>query len=535
MVQSETALPAKQLNVSSQGVSSTPASLVFGDAMVKATTAVARTAPGAPTQLHGVKKPADKKTDEPAIAGSKDEQATPAASVQVPQPTPAKTPTLLIPSTGSVPMDGASSSDDVVEPSKGNSDKALSGLSQPASGDEATPVTIAPASQKGTNVVAPNFPSTADNLPPALHQPASVQPAAKGDAVQRQNPHEQVDSSSNVPAPGSTDDGNPAAGKDAPAVATGASPNNDTDPSLMLGLAPPTPPTPPTLPALPTAVLDAGVSTYTLNESDSTAGAALKPGASSGSADVQSKNVAAGGSSAGAKPKSANSVANSAAPSTASSVQKAADPVQSPPSVAAGASPSAHELAAQTNGELGAAGVGSSHLDTKGAQHDPGNAVADSIPTASPAGTDQSWDASATQVVHRAQLIQAMHQSEMRMGMNSAEFGNISISAAVNHQMLSAQISLDHADLSRALTAHLPEIEKNLGNAYGLQSRVQVRDSSSSPQQGSSRRDGERPQEGVRGIPNGSSSGVAAASVARDAASTTVYSPVAGMRLDILI
>ncbi len=79
-----------------------------------------------------------------------------------------------------------------------------------------------------------------------------------------------------------------------------------------------------------------------------------------------------------------------------------------------------------------------------------------------------------------AQLIQSMHHSEMRVGMQSDEFGNISISTSLNHQALSAQISIDHSELSRALAVHLPSIEEKLGNAYGVQARVEVRDAANS-------------------------------------------------------
>jgi len=58
-------------------------------------------------------------------------------------------------------------------------------------------------------------------------------------------------------------------------------------------------------------------------------------------------------------------------------------------------------------------------------------------------------------VVNSAQLIQSMHHSEMRLGMRSAEFGDISISTSLNHQSLSTQISINHPELGRALAIHL--------------------------------------------------------------------------------
>ena len=81
-----------------------------------------------------------------------------------------------------------------------------------------------------------------------------------------------------------------------------------------------------------------------------------------------------------------------------------------------------------------------------------------------------------------AQLIQSAGQSEMRLGMHSAEFGTISISTSVSHQAISAQISLDHPELGRALALHLLAIEEKLGTAYGLHARVEVRDGSAASQ-----------------------------------------------------
>ena len=87
-------------------------------------------------------------------------------------------------------------------------------------------------------------------------------------------------------------------------------------------------------------------------------------------------------------------------------------------------------------------------------------------------------DVQSLPAVNSAQLIQSMHQSEMRLGMYSAEFGSISISTSLTHQSIAAQVSMDHSALGNALAAHLPAIEEKLSNAYGVQARVEVRDGS---------------------------------------------------------
>lgn len=76
--------------------------------------------------------------------------------------------------------------------------------------------------------------------------------------------------------------------------------------------------------------------------------------------------------------------------------------------------------------------------------------------------------------VSSAQLIQSIRHSEMRLGMQSDEFGSMSISTSLGRQSLSAQISTEHSELSRALAVHLPAIEQKLSTAYGVAAKVEV-------------------------------------------------------------
>ena len=118
--------------------------------------------------------------------------------------------------------------------------------------------------------------------------------------------------------------------------------------------------------------------------------------------------------------------------------------------------------------------------------------AASSVPVTS---ADTAAEPAAIPGASSAQLIQSAGQTEMRLGMHSAEFGNISISTSVSHQAISAQISLDHSELGRALAVHLPAIEEKLGAAYGLHARVEVRDGSASAQTAPSGQHGQGGQE----------------------------------------
>jgi hypothetical protein len=76
--------------------------------------------------------------------------------------------------------------------------------------------------------------------------------------------------------------------------------------------------------------------------------------------------------------------------------------------------------------------------------------------------------------INAATVIQAMGGTEMRVGMHSSEFGNISIRTSVSQQQMLTQISLDHSDLSQAIAAHVSAVQTKLGSDFGLNASIQV-------------------------------------------------------------
>jgi hypothetical protein len=76
--------------------------------------------------------------------------------------------------------------------------------------------------------------------------------------------------------------------------------------------------------------------------------------------------------------------------------------------------------------------------------------------------------------INAAKLVQTMSETEMRVGLHSNEFGSISIRTSVSQQQMLAQISLDHSDLSKAISAHVASVQTKLGNDYGLNTVIQV-------------------------------------------------------------
>ncbi len=63
-----------------------------------------------------------------------------------------------------------------------------------------------------------------------------------------------------------------------------------------------------------------------------------------------------------------------------------------------------------------------------------------------------------------AKFVQGMSQSEFRVGMQSQEFGNIDIRTSVARHMFSAQISVEHSDVAKSLTAQLPGLYHRLAD-----------------------------------------------------------------------
>jgi hypothetical protein len=76
--------------------------------------------------------------------------------------------------------------------------------------------------------------------------------------------------------------------------------------------------------------------------------------------------------------------------------------------------------------------------------------------------------------INTARVIQTMNETEMRVGMHSSEFGDISIRTMVTQQQMQAQISVDHSELVSALSAHIPSVQAKLGADYGLHASIEV-------------------------------------------------------------
>lgn len=90
------------------------------------------------------------------------------------------------------------------------------------------------------------------------------------------------------------------------------------------------------------------------------------------------------------------------------------------------------------------------------------------------ASINADGEGAVTSGINTAKLIQTMSETEMRVGMNSAEFGNISIRTSISQQQMVAQISVDHSDLSQAISAHVASAQTKLGDDHGIHALIEV-------------------------------------------------------------
>lgn len=118
------------------------------------------------------------------------------------------------------------------------------------------------------------------------------------------------------------------------------------------------------------------------------------------------------------------------------------------------------------------------------ASHGPAHEVADSHGSTANTGDvahasnqtagAEAADAPTATGINTSRVIQKMSETEMRVGINSAEFGEISIRTSVSQQQMTTQISVDHGDLGKAITAQIPAMQQKLGDELGLRATVEV-------------------------------------------------------------
>ena len=103
--------------------------------------------------------------------------------------------------------------------------------------------------------------------------------------------------------------------------------------------------------------------------------------------------------------------------------------------------------------------------------------TAETVRAGDHAAAAETAENAATGSINTANVIQKMGETEMRIGVRSADFGDVSIRTSVSQQQMTAQISVDHSDLGKAISAHIPAMEAKLGGDFGVRALVEVNQS----------------------------------------------------------
>jgi flagellar hook-length control protein FliK len=64
--------------------------------------------------------------------------------------------------------------------------------------------------------------------------------------------------------------------------------------------------------------------------------------------------------------------------------------------------------------------------------------------------------------VQSARVLERMGQTEMRVGVNTADFGNLELRASVSQDRVGASIATAHADLRAAMMAEMTSLEHSM-------------------------------------------------------------------------
>lgn len=106
----------------------------------------------------------------------------------------------------------------------------------------------------------------------------------------------------------------------------------------------------------------------------------------------------------------------------------------------------------------------------------------------------QAEASAAPRVLHSAKLLERVGQSELRVGLQGSEFGNIDIRTSMARSQLSAQISVERGELARALTAELPSLQHRLAEQQITTAEVHVENQFNGDSQSSGGRQQEAPR-----------------------------------------
>ena len=209
-------------------------------------------------------------------------------------------------------------------------------------------------------------------------------------------------------------------------------------------------------------------------------GGALKPGKAStqfslnlnGSENSTASNVSTSGGTSGITT-AARGGPGAGGQSTAAKAQGAQEPQTVQIQTASAVEGTSGTHAAQNP----ASGLGPASIEATVTHPAGGNTGADQSTQARETHTGMASDGAEMQPaspISTAKLMQTVGQAEMRVGIQSGDFGSISIRTSLSQDGLHAQISLPHEDMSHAILAQVPTLETKLGEEHGMRALIEV-------------------------------------------------------------
>jgi len=100
--------------------------------------------------------------------------------------------------------------------------------------------------------------------------------------------------------------------------------------------------------------------------------------------------------------------------------------------------------------------------------------------------------------INTAKLVQGLTQSELRVGLQTREFGNIDIRTSASRHEFSAQISVQHSEVAHTLTAELPNLYARLNEQQVPVTNIHIHNQSLSTSSGLD----QRFQQSAQQLPN---------------------------------
>jgi hypothetical protein len=201
------------------------------------------------------------------------------------------------------------------------------------------------------------------------------------------------------------------------------------------------------------------------------AGAIGKPAGTRADFSGTGKDLGTSSGSGSTKSNSAPATATSADPANSETHSNAAQHAQADASQVNAAAMKTADSAAPQTATLHLAAQQQPQSGTPGGATDrlPTEIAGSTLPS-----TAEPTESGAASGINSAKLIQTLSETQMHVGMRSAEFGDISIRTAVSQQQMVAQITVDHSDLGKAIAQHLPAAQTKLGDDLGVRAAIQV-------------------------------------------------------------